>query len=145
MSEPLPDTWHRRDLPVLRAVVRRYDETGEPVKIKTVVDDTGLAAEDVQRAARALADAYLVDTWKLHGGYAAFFKKVSAEARQLAGSWPSPDNGADRLIAALEKLVREAPTEDERTRAQKVLDFFTGAGRDIAVSVATSVITGAVT
>ena len=26
MTEPLPDTWHNRDLPILRAIVRLFDE-----------------------------------------------------------------------------------------------------------------------
>lgn len=144
MTEPLPDTWNSRELPVLRAVVRLYDETMQVVSVQDVERETGLSRADVQRAGTALDTAGLLTvkgSWQvkvMHLG------RPSAEARRLAGSWPTPESGADRLIAALRELA-EHGTEDERTRAQKLLDGFTDAGRQIAVSVAAAIITGQVT
>lgn len=142
MSEPLPDTWHQRDLPVLRAVVRRYDEDGDHIGIKAVVDDTGLSFEDVQRAARALADAYLVETWKVADGSAAFFQKVSAEARQLAGSWPTAENVADRLIASLEQQISDAPNDEQRGKLRTAVNAIKDLSRQVIVRVGTDIVSG---
>lgn len=146
MTQPLADTWDWRDLPVLRAIVQELDSTMEPVMLPTIGALTGLDGDDVKRAVLALDRAGLITaSWTEAGGgekFVHFVRDVGATAFSLVGAWPSPDTGVDRMIAALEAIARNSPTEDERTRAQKILDLFVGAGRDIAVSVATTMITG---
>lgn len=69
-------------------------------------------------------------------------KRVSAEARQLVGLWPTPETALDRMIAALDAIAEHTDDEDTRTRARKVIDGLTGAGRQIGIAAATAVVTG---
>lgn len=142
MTEPLPDTWYARDLPVLRVVVRLYDETMRPVRINVVEEETGLSRQDVQRAGIALVSGGLVTTSGASQMKVLMFGGVTAEARRLAGSWPSPETAADRIVEALEQIAENTDNEDTRTRARKILDGFAGSGRQIAVGVGTAVING---
>ena len=41
---------------------------------------------------------------------------ISAEARQLAGLWPTPQGEWDRLLEQLAARAERAPTEVERAR-----------------------------
>jgi hypothetical protein len=144
VSEPLPDTWHSRDLPVLRAAVEYIDREGVDAPVHHLIERTGLEEDEVLRAIRALASGGLltaaaIKTWgpDLIDGVRA----VSRQAYELAGAWPTPESATDRMIAALEQIAANG-TEEEKTRARKVLDAFTGAGQQIAVGVATAMITG---
>lgn len=104
--------------------------------------------ETVARAVAALNCSKLVSIYwydRLSGRSVAGVAEISREAQRLVGAWPSPETATDRLIAALEKIAVSSDNEDERTRARRVLDAFAGSGRQIAVGVATAVVTGQVT
>lgn len=138
---PVDDTWARRDLPFLEAAVRGVDD--RPV-IGWTTHEIGVAAglgeHDVEAAAQALETAGLISVqWTSDDGdvYA-----VSGQARQLAGSWPSEDNFADRLLAAVTALEEKATTDDERSRLQRLRVALSDVGRGLLVGVASSVISG---
>jgi hypothetical protein len=142
-NEPLPDTWHNRDLPVLRVVVRLCDERpGELINMSEVVQLTGLDERDVVRAGLALESAGLLKTIGDFSQRISDFHTPGARARQLTGSWPTAETGADRLVAALEKLASNAPDEPTRTRAQGALAQLGGFSRDTLAAIAATVITG---
>lgn len=136
MTAPLDDTWHRRDLPVLRTVVRLYDETMHVVKIGEVEEATGLSPDDVQRAGIALAAAGLVDTRGAAQLAVLMFGGVTAEARRLAGSWPSADSIADRLLATLNDMAEHGSDEVVKTKARKAAEALGSMTRDTLVAVA---------
>ena len=144
MSDHLDDTWTHRDFPVLREVVRLFDlsEPDAPVWAEAVADATGLTLQDVSRAGLALEADELVTV----DGYAERpvqrFLRVSGAARRLAGIWPTPESALDRMITALEAIAEHTDDEDTRTRARKILDGMTGAGRHIGLAAATAVVTG---
>ena len=144
-DQPLADTWHARDLPVLRTIVRLHD--ADPVgtvrvhHIEAELADTH-TAEDVQRAGVALAEAGLIDKSGASGLPLLFVRGVAPQARQLAGSWPTAETGADRLLAALEALADQAPDEPTRDRARTVLQQVGGFSRDTIAAIAATVITG---
>ena len=46
------------------------------------------------------------------------------------------------MITALEAIADNTDDEDTRTRARKILDSLTGAGKTIGISVATAALTG---
>lgn len=143
--ESLPDTWHTRDLPVLRAIVKQYDATTQTVPHQDIEAATGFDYADVQRACIALDRAGYVDTTGSLQTRARRIGNPSAEARRLTGQWPTPESAADRMLAALEQIAENGTTEDERSGARKVLDGFSNAGRQVAISVAGAVITGGLT
>ena len=155
MAEPLPDTWNPLDLPILQRVVATLDaRPGQGVTLEDIALGTTTHQgrtfdnRDVLPAVRALEDDGLIEVvWidpRRSAGETSYVARCTGEARRKAGSWPTADSAADRLIAALESLA-ERGTEDERSRAKRALEAMTGAGRQIAIGVATAVITGQVT
>jgi hypothetical protein len=143
VAELLPDTWSSRDLPVLVEVARHFDRSTDPLNAWQVAQATGLTAEDVTKAGRALASDDLVEI-EIDMDGSADFRGISGEARRLTGLWPSPEVAADRLLAALEQAIERAQTPEQRSHLQRALDGILRAGRDVAVGVAGGVLTGQV-
>ena len=119
MTSPLPDTWFIRDLPVLRAIARLVDTPehgGSPYLLGAVVPASGLPKADVVVAAKALASAGYIEPLTNHAGDIVRVTAISAEARRLAGLWPTPQGEWDRLLEQLAARAERAPTEVERAR-----------------------------
>lgn len=137
MSEPLPDTWYPRELPVLRTVIRLLDEPGALASASDVEEATGLPANEVQAALRALAsDGLISDTTADASGEILWLAAASGDARRLSGQWPSPDTVADRLLATLEDLAEHGTDPVEKAKARRALDALGSFSRDLLVSVA---------
>ena len=145
----LSDTWFARDLPVLEALVELLDAELFPlISLRSVAEKTGMDVLTVGIAARALDDAGLIDLsvtmtggdpgpWHVSG--------VSAEARQLTGTWPTPEILAQRMLQALE---READGEGDPAKKQWLSRLLGGAGevsRATAVEILSSVFAKVVT
>lgn len=65
------------------------------------------------------------------------------KGRRAVGLWPT---ALDRIVAQLEAIANDAQEDDDtRSRARRILDGFTGAGREIGLAVAAAVLTGQVT
>ena len=117
--DPLPDTWFTRDLPVLRAIARLVDAPehgGSPYLLGAVVPASGLPKAEVVVAAKALASAGYIEPLTNHAGDIVRITAISAEARRLAGLWPTPQGEWDRLLEQLAARAERAPTEVERAR-----------------------------
>jgi hypothetical protein len=146
MTRPalLPDSWFRRDLPVLIEAVRHFDASSQPLPATAVAELLGWDVPTVQSAVRALARGGYVEELGIGLGSAGgdYIARVSADAYREAGAWPSPDNAADRLLAALQAAVEKASEGEPKNRARRILDGFVAAGRDFAVDVAAGVVTG---
>ncbi len=144
MAEPLANTWDSRDLPVLREAVRLADENEHrPPSADTIEANLEMTPEDVQHALDALASAGLIDTVGSFDRIHMDVIRISGDARRLAGAWPTPEAGLDRMLAALEAIANDTSTdEDTRHRARRILDALSGAGRHLGIGVATAIITG---
>ncbi|MBJ7451375.1 MAG: hypothetical protein JHC71_04730 [Blastococcus sp.] len=119
MTSPLPDTWFTRDLPVLRAIARLVDAPehgGSPYLLGAVVPASGLPKADVVVAAKALAVGGYIEPLTNHAGDIVRITAISAEARRLAGLWPTPQGEWERLLEQLAARAERAPTELERAR-----------------------------
>jgi len=139
MTEPLPDTWHSRDLPVLRTVVRLWDEQLLPLQtseIERALPD--LDPADIERALVALRSAGLIEGKGAWGAQILRVSDPTAEARRLSGAWPSADSIADRLLAALEDIAEYGSDEATKSKARKALDGLGGFSRDVLVGVISS-------
>ncbi len=144
----MDSTWEARDLPVLDAAVRILDRDG-PVPgayLRDVAAETCLDIDDVVRATYALESAGLVEMQQrtMGGGGQWRVRGVTGEARRLVGAWPTPDNLADRIVAAMQEVAENAPTEEERGRARKLLDGATGVGKGVLTEVLVKVLSGGV-
>jgi hypothetical protein len=115
---PLADTWFVRDLPVLRAVARLVDgpEHGGAPYLGQVVPASGLPKPQVVAAARALVATGYVEALTNYAGEIVRFTGISAEARRLAGLWPTPQSEWERLLEQVATRAERAPTDVERAR-----------------------------
>jgi hypothetical protein len=125
VDRPLPDAWFSRDLPVLRAIARLVDEPkhgGAPYLLGSVVPASGLPKAEVIAAAKALASAGYIEPLTNHAGDIVRVTAISAEARRLAGLWPTPQGEWERLLEQLTARAQNAPTEVERERWRAFAD-----------------------
>jgi hypothetical protein len=144
-DRPLPDTWFRRDLPVLRAIARLVDEPkhgGAPYLLGSVVPGSGLPKEQVVAAAKALAVAGYIQPLTNHAGDIVRITGISAEARRLAGLWPTPQSEWERLVEQLTARAANAPTDVERTRWQAFADAAAAVGPDDGALLMSALIGG---
>ncbi|MGY1846256.1 MULTISPECIES: hypothetical protein [unclassified Blastococcus] len=127
----LPDVWFTRDLPVLRAIARLVDEPkhgGAPYLLGSVVPGSGLPKAEVIAAAKALASAGYIEPLTNHAGDIVRITAISAEARRLAGLWPTPQGEWERLLEQLATRAENAPTELERQRWRAFADAAAAVG-----------------
>jgi hypothetical protein len=130
--QPLADTWFTRDLPVLRAIARLIDEPphGSAPYLGAVVPASGLPKPQVISAANALVTAGYAQALTNHNGEIVRFTAISAEARRLAGLWPTPQGEWERLLEQLAARAAGALTEVERTRWRAMADAAAALGPD---------------
>lgn len=146
MTEPLPDTWHWRELPVLRIVVGLWDTEQMPLAIGQVKSALPtLEPRDVERALSALLDEGIIEGQRWGDGVVNHRIRPRPGARALAGSWPTTATGVERLIAALENIAENTEDEEQRTRLQQFAGFLKSSGQQVGLSLATAVLTGQVT
>lgn len=145
MVTHLDDVWTSRDFPVLLEAARLI-EAGEPyVFEQPLAAATGLDRDQVIRAIVTLESGGYVEARMNRGDdrvSSATIVDISPQGMREVGLWPSAETGAERLLAALDALVEQAPNEAERSRWRKVREGIVGAGRDVLVSIAATVITG---
>jgi hypothetical protein len=133
-------TWGPREMPVLDAVVTLMEQS-YMVTVSDIADRTGLELAEVARSLDALDPTY-VDFRKTEtGGDPRFWYvlKVTPEARQAVGQWPT----AESLIDQLAKAFRDAAdTEDDPERhyqLRQAASLLESGIRDIAIQLATTI------
>jgi hypothetical protein len=133
----MEDTWMSRDLPVLDAVVRFYEEesSGPIPTAKTIADRLGMDPQEVGRAVMALAPTYLVVGPSMGGPESLGIDGVTDEARRAVGQWPSAEGIVDRLVQGLLDAAEAEPDEQKRSRLRAVAEGMGGFARDVAVGV----------
>jgi hypothetical protein len=141
----MESTWETRDLPVLEAIVRTYDETGESPSPPAIAETCGLSGDEVQRALRALDynEPSFVTKMYVAGGGAGVVAigAPTGHARRTVGAWPTPDNLADRIIVALNEAADNEPDEGKKGKLRRAAEAVAGVGRDILTDVTAQVIT----
>jgi hypothetical protein len=145
--ELLPDTWFSRDLPVLIEAVRHFDASRQPLAATTVAERLTWETDRVTAAMRALSRGGYVEELGVGLGTAGgdYIARVSADAYRATGAWPSVDTMTDRILAALQQAVDQAPEGEAKGRARRALEAFRSAGRDFLVDVASGIVSGTIT
>ncbi|WP_346619023.1 hypothetical protein [Blastococcus montanus] len=141
----LPDVWFTRDLPVLRAIARLVDEPkhgGAPYLLGSVVPGSGLPKAEVIAAAKALASAGYIEPLTNHAGDIVRITAISAEARRLAGLWPTPQGEWERLLEQLAVRAERAPTDVERQRWRALAEAAAAVGEHDGALLMSSLIGG---
>ena len=145
LDRPLPDVWFTRDLPVLRAIARLVDSSehgSSPYLLGAVVPASGLPKAEVIAAAKALVSAGYVGALTNHAGDIVRVTAISAEARRLAGLWPTPQGEWERLIEQLAARAAHAPTDFERSRWQAFAEAAGAVGPDDGALLMSALIGG---
>jgi hypothetical protein len=135
-------TWEARELPVLEAIVRGCDDATS-VTTRQLEAATGLTHDEVQRAVRALLGESppLFETGPMRGGTYDRLARVTGHARRTVGAWPTPENLADRIVAALNDAAESADDPAEKSRLKKAADAVGGVGKGVVTGVLTHVLT----
>ncbi|OBJ58223.1 hypothetical protein [Mycobacterium asiaticum] len=133
----IEETWTNRDLPVLRALVQIYENTGRAmIRASDIENATGFDKDTTQRALRSLSrEPYFKEAKGSWGGGILFVGPPTGAALRVAGQWPTPESMVERLIAAFEAAASDEDLEEpERTRAQKIRDGLISGGSKIAIA-----------
>jgi hypothetical protein len=139
-------TWETRDLPVLEAIVRLYDEGNQAVEARELTERTGFDYETVQQALWALAYEQPpffdpIDTSTFGARDMAAVRSVSGHARRTVGAWPTPEGLADRIIAALNEAADNEPDEVKKGKLRRGAEAVGGVGKGVITDVLAQVIT----
>lgn len=132
----MADTWETRDLPVLKAVVELYEETGRGPRVTDVVSRVGFDEDTVERALRALyTEPYFEKPMGSAQKQFIFVGAPTSAALRVAGQWPTPEGQLDRLIAAFEAVADdEERPEQERSRFKQAALWLGGAASQVAIN-----------
>lgn len=129
-------TWETRDLPVLKAVVELYEETGRGPRVTDVVSRVGFDEDTVECALRALyTEPYFEKPMGSAQKEFIFVGAPTSAALRVAGQWPTPEGQLDRLIAAFEAVADdEERPEQERSRFKQAALWLGGAASQVAIN-----------
>jgi hypothetical protein len=136
-------TWETRDFPVLDAVVKIYDETGQAIRPSQIEAATGMEPAQVQKALRALLGEnppFFEKGQGAMGGHILLVGKVTGHARRTVGSWPTPQALTDRIAQAFAEAADNEHEPEKRSILRRGAEAFGGVGKDVAAQVIAKVI-----
>jgi hypothetical protein len=137
--DALLDTWTRRDLPILRAALRRADEGEHYISLTDIQAEVGLNAAQMRAGMDALESAFppYMTTQLLFGEdpVQGHVTHISERARQALGTWPTSTDVLDRLVAAVEALADREPDPAKQSMLRNAARVFGGMARDVVTAV----------
>lgn len=138
----MQDIWTTRDLPVLTAYAELDADGADLMNAEDeIAASLGLSQEQMDASIGRLAEANFVRAAATFGG--SFVESLTERGRRTAGSWPSAETAADRLLAALDAIAEDASRpESDRQKARKFGRWVGQSINTIGLEVAASVITG---
>jgi hypothetical protein len=134
------DTWAVRDVPVLSAVVELLDHS-YMVTVSDVAEKTALDLAEVSRSLEAM-DPTFVDFRKTEtGGDPRFWyvNRVTPEARQAIGQWPTAESLVDRLVKAFGDAADHEEDAERHYQLRQAAGLLGETVRDVAVRVAATI------
>lgn len=141
MSDGVAPTWAKRELPILRSTLRRFDAGELLVDLEDVRSELEMPGPQMMAAATALRDAdppYI--ELELTGGWGEWsagghVSRVYERTRRELGSWPSPEGVLDQLVAALSEAAEHEQEPGRKGRLRSAADALGSVARDLAVRV----------
>jgi hypothetical protein len=138
------DTWVSRDLPVLDAIVRVFDQPERyDLRIPELIRLCGLPETDVHAALRVLADAsppFITGTGVEETTYPLVVSGATERARRAVGQWPT----AERLVSQLAEgfsAAAERETDPEKKRwLREAAKMVGGTGKDMVTEIVAKLI-----
>ena len=136
----MEDTWGVRDVPVLNAVVELLNHS-YMVTVSDIGERTGLDLAEVARSLDAM-DPTFVDFRKTEtGGDPRFWyvNRVTPEARQAVGQWPTAEGLIDRLVKAFSDAADHEQDAERHYQLRQVAGLLGETVHDVAVRVAATI------
>jgi hypothetical protein len=127
-------------MPVLNSVVELLGHS-YMVTVSDIAERTGLELAEVARSLDAM-DPTFVDFRKTEtGGDPTFWyvNKVTPEARQAVGQWPTPEGLVDRLVQAFNNAASHEQDPERHYQLRQVAGLLGETLRDVAVRVAATI------
>lgn len=135
------ETWFRRELPVLTAVVEAFERDFDGLPdVRDIAQAAGLPVDDVAHALRALDGEYLVLRMTMGDRASWFVDSVHNSARRAVGQWPAPDHFAIELAKAMEQVAESTSDPETKGRLRRAADAIGGLAKDVLVEVGTKVL-----
>ena len=133
-------TWGPREMPVLNAVVTLLEHS-YMVTVSDIAERTGLSLAEVARSLDALGPTY-VDFRKTEtGGDPRFWYvlKVTPQARQAVGQWPTAEGLIDRLAKAFRDAADSEDDPERHYHLRQAASLLESSIRDVAVRLAAAI------
>ncbi len=133
-------TWGPREMPVLSAVVALLEQS-YMVTVSDVAERTGLELAAVARSLDTLDPTY-VDFRKTEtGGDPTFWYvlKVTPEARQAVGQWPTAEGLVDQLAKAFRDAAENEDDPERHYQLRQAAGLLDSDIRDVAIQVAAAI------
>ena len=139
----MDETWTSRDLPVLTAIVEVFERTGRVMSPNEIEEQSGLRADEVEAALRALEGEdppFITKLERRASGGIGLVGKPTGHARRAVGAGPTLESIADRLITALDEAADREPDPERKGWLRKTAGYLGNAGRDLAVEIGATAI-----
>jgi hypothetical protein len=133
-------TWGPREMPVLSAVVALLEQS-YMVTVSDIAERTGLELAEVARSLDTLDPTY-VDFRKTEtGGDPTFWYvlKVTPEARQAVGQWPTAEGLVDQLAQAFRHAADHEDDPERHYQLRQAAGMLESGIRDVAIQVAAAI------
>ena len=123
---------------MLTAIVEVFERTGRVMSPNEIVEQSGLDADQVEAALRALEgeDPPFITRLVRRGPVGiSLVGEPTGHARRAVGAWPTPERIAARLIGALDEAADREPDPEWKGWLRKTAAYLGNAGRDLAVEI----------
>lgn len=134
-------TWATRELPILRAALKRSDAGDmfpSPEGIRAEVGLDVMQMHVALGALGALEEAGYLEISRTMAGpqkVGGHVDRVTERTRRELGSWPSPEGVVEQLALALSEEAEAEQEPAQRARLRTAVDVLTGTGKQIMVDV----------
>lgn len=139
--ETVGETWSWRELPILRAALRRIDAGDPIVDLEGLRAEVGLDVVQMRTALKALHDAGYVEVAFRMGGpnrLAGHLDAVYEVARRELGSWPSASAILEQIVDALRNEASSASDDERKERLNNAADLLGRQEREVALAAIAS-------
>lgn len=128
---------------MLTAIVEVFESTGRAMRPNEIVEQSGLAADQVEAALRALESEdppFISKLERRASGGISLVGLPTGHARRAVGAWPTPESIADRLVSALDEAADHEPDPERKGWLRNTATYLGNAGRDLAIEIGATAI-----
>ncbi|MBM2621191.1 hypothetical protein JIG36_37385 [Actinoplanes sp. LDG1-06] len=142
----MTDLWITKDLPVLKAAVELCDEGDDTAAtVGGIAERTGFTEAEVTKSLLRLdgeQPPFFGKMIRTFGSGVSHVFSPTGHARRAVQQWPQAEDKLEEIVKLLTALAEKEPDEEKAKGYRKVIEHVTTGGRDLAIGVISSLITG---